>query len=388
MKGPLPRNEAARLEALRQYQILDTEPEVAFDDLTRLAAQLCSTPIALVSLVDESRQWFKSKVGLEATETPRDLAFCAHAILQPHEVLLVPDTLADERFTTNPLVNSAPYIRFYAGVPLITPQGHALGTLCVIDQVPRDLSQDQIEGLQTLGRQVMTQLQLRCHLVELEQATTVELKQVEQALNLSEQRFWSTFEHAAAGMAMTDLDGRFLEVNPSFCNYLGYTKAELLQLNFAEVIHSQSLQEASHQFQQAREGNRQSIDMDTAYLRKNDTTVWSHTTAAWVFDDGQRPLSCVAVIQDITERKRAEKALQLAHDQLEARVQERTADLAKANEELQAEMSERKRAEEDRDLFFTLSLADSLYGECHPFISLLNQFELKFIVAIRSNHGV
>jgi len=371
MKGPLSRNEAARLEALRQYQILDTEPEAAFDDLTRLAAQLCGTPIALVSFIDENRQWFKSKVGLEAAEIPRDLAFCTQAILQPEEVLLVPDTLADKRFATNPLVASAPYIRFYAGVPLITPQGHTLGILCVIDQVPRDLSQDQLEGLRTLGHQVMAQLQLRRHLVELERTTTAELNQVEQALHLSEQRFWSTFEHAAAGMAITDLDGRFLEVNPAFCNYLGYTKVELQQLNFAEVIHPQSWQETSQQFRQAREGNHQAIDLDTAYLRKDGTTVWSHTTAAWVFDDGPQPLSCVAVIQDITERKRAEEVLQQAHDQLEARVQERTADLAKANEELQAEITERKRAEADRDRFFTLSL-DLLCVAINGYFTRLN----------------
>ena len=121
MKAILPQNEMARLEALRQYQVLDTVCEAAFDDLTRLAAQICGTPIALISLIDEYRQWFKSKVGLDAESTSRDVAFCDHAIVQPNDILIVPDSLLDHRFATNPLVTSDPNIRFYAGAPLITP---------------------------------------------------------------------------------------------------------------------------------------------------------------------------------------------------------------------------------------------------------------------------
>jgi signal transduction histidine kinase/ActR/RegA family two-component response regulator len=166
MKALLPDNEAARLAALRDYQILDTDPEEAFDDLTRLATQICQTSIALISLVDECRQWFKSKVGLTATETPREVSFCNHALLQP-EILIVSDALADQRFATNPLVTCEPHIRFYAGVPLLTPQGHVLGTLCVIDHVPRQLSPEQVEALQVLARQVIIQLELRRNLVEL-----------------------------------------------------------------------------------------------------------------------------------------------------------------------------------------------------------------------------
>jgi diguanylate cyclase (GGDEF)-like protein len=160
MKAELPSNEALRLEALRSYRILDSLPEESYDDITILASEICGTSMAAVSLVDRTRQWFKSKVGLTIPETARDYAFCAHAILQ-HDITVITDAQADERFADNPFVIGEPWIRFYAGAPLVTANGEALGTLCVIDHVMRNLTQFQINSLGALSRQVMAQLELR-----------------------------------------------------------------------------------------------------------------------------------------------------------------------------------------------------------------------------------
>jgi two-component system NtrC family sensor kinase len=171
-----PANEAGRIAALEKYAILDSDPEQSFDDLTLLASFVCKTPIALISLVDEDRQWFKSRVGMDASETSRDIAFCSTAILQS-DVFVVPDALADERFRDNPLVVSDPHIRFYAGAPLINEDGYALGTLCVVDRTPRELAPEQREALKALSRLVLAQLEFRRNLILLKEALTDRTKE-------------------------------------------------------------------------------------------------------------------------------------------------------------------------------------------------------------------
>jgi GAF domain-containing protein len=169
MSFPLPPNEEQRLAALRRYRILDTDPEQGFDDLAQLAAYICKTPIALISLLDEERQWFKARVGLNINETARSMAFCSHAIMDA-DTFIVPDALQDQRFADNPLVRGQPHIRFYAGAPICTPEGDALGTLCVIDRQPRELTPEQRNALEALRRQVQAQLELRRNLEELSAA--------------------------------------------------------------------------------------------------------------------------------------------------------------------------------------------------------------------------
>lgn len=192
---PIPSNEAARQVALERYQVLDSPPERFYDDAATLAAAICGTPIAMVSLIDNERQWYKAKVGVDTTETHRRDAFCAHAIMTPDVPLVVNDALVDERFKDSALVTANPHIRFYAGAPLVTPEGQALGTLCVIDTIPRDITVAQLTALEALSRTVASHLEQRRHISELESlmlekdAKVEELEEYSQALEEASTRY-------------------------------------------------------------------------------------------------------------------------------------------------------------------------------------------------------
>lgn len=186
MPAPIPRNEAERLKSLQNLHILDTPSEAAYDDLTRLAAYVCDAPMATITLVDEDRQWFKSRIGITAQETPRSVSFCAHAIAQ-NELFVVPDATKDARFSGSPLVLDDPNIRFYAGMPIVSPEGFHVGTMCVLDKKPRELTEEKQVALRVLARQVAAQFQMRRQLLELKEARAKQTK-TEQRLRESQTR--------------------------------------------------------------------------------------------------------------------------------------------------------------------------------------------------------
>ena len=207
-----PATEDARLQALHAYAVLDTPPEAGFDDLVCLAQLLCEVPIALVSLVDARRQWFKARVGLGVSQTDRTVSFCGHAIHDPAELFVVEDTLADPRFAGNPLVVGEPRIRFYAGAPMVSPQGHAVGTLCVIDQRPRVLGEHQREGLLALARQGVAQLELRRALMLATQDSLTDTMTGianQRAFEVALRRHWARLAGSGEPLAvlLLDIDG-------------------------------------------------------------------------------------------------------------------------------------------------------------------------------------
>jgi PAS domain S-box-containing protein len=224
--APKPANEAERLQALHDLELLDTLPETAFDDIVQIASAVCGVPIALVSLVDSERQWFKARVGLGATETHRDLAFCAHAINTPDPVFEVPDACLDARFATNPLVTEAPSIRFYAGTPLLTPEGHAIGTLCVIDSVPQKLNPAQSEALVALGRRVMSEVELRSSVKRL-QGTRRELEQTRVVADQRAVLLESILESIPSAVIAVDAQQNLLVYNSAAAAITGFTAAEV-----------------------------------------------------------------------------------------------------------------------------------------------------------------
>jgi hypothetical protein len=207
--------EQHRIKVLRQYAVLDSEPEQEFDDLAAMAAHICGTPIALISLVDDNRQWFKSKVGLKINETPRSHSFCAHALENPDEILVVPDATRDDRFFKNPLVTGDPSIRFYAGAPLLTSEDAVLGTVCVIDRVPRELTETQQWMLRALSRQVVRKLENRHATIEAENVSVLpaglhDLDLIKlQALICADPTCWGVWFRLLSFLGRPILDQRF-----------------------------------------------------------------------------------------------------------------------------------------------------------------------------------
>ena len=306
MKAPVPPEESERLAALRRYEILDTAAEEAFDELTRLAAQVCRTPVALISFVDAERQWFKSKVGLDASETPREHAFCAHAILGP-DLFVVPDALADARFAENPLVTSDPSIRFYAGAPLTTREGLRVGTLCVIDRVPREITEEQRLTLGALARQAVTQMELRSAARELARLNREMEREVAERKRADREADFQArlLDMVEQAVIATDLSGRITYWNKYAERLYGWEAAEVLGRNVVEVTPSSATQAQAHEIMSSlREGQSWSGEFN---VRRRDGTVFpAQVTDSPIYDNDGRLVGVVGVSQDITRRMRAE----------------------------------------------------------------------------------
>jgi PAS domain S-box-containing protein len=245
---PVPSDETERLKALSAYNILDTLPQEEFDRLTQLASIICGVPIALISLIDENRQWFKSKIGLDVPETPRNISFCQYAIME-EQLFEVEDATQDDRFVNNPLVTSDPNIRFYAGYPLIDPHGYALGTLCVIDRKPRTLNKEQQQALNLLAKEVVSQI--------VQRQKSIEKDKLERLFNLSIDLI------CIAGM-----DGYFKKINPAFTAILGWTMEEMLEKPFVDFIHPADIAASQAQLEKLKKGEK-TIDYESRYKTKS-----------------------------------------------------------------------------------------------------------------------
>ena len=331
MKAPLPANEAERLAALRDLDILDTPPERAYDELSTLAARICQTPIALISLVDENRQWFKSRVGLTLGETPREEAFCAHTILQP-DLIVVPDASADERFANNPLVTSPPRIRFYAASPLVTTGGHALGTLCVIDYKPRELMPEQAEALRILSHQVMAQILLQkqlaestrsnAALAELNRALQAEVEQrvrAEWELSKSRERFELAVRGSQDGLWDWDLERNEVYYSPRWKSILGYEDHEISNglEEWEKRLHPAEREQVLAANYAHIAGLTQHYEYEFRLRHKDGSYRWILSRGVALRDKQGKAYRMAGSHADLTERKQMEAALRLANDRLD-----------------------------------------------------------------------
>lgn len=292
MKIPVPNNENDRLNALDYYQIMDTEKDVHFDRLTQLASEICDTPISLVSLVDGERQWFKSRVGLEAQQTPRDISFCQHAIMDV-KTFEVENAVEDERFANNVLVTGDPNIRFYAGHPLTDKNGYNLGTLCVIDREPKKLTDHQRKALKLLAEEVVSQIEHHKKRKDLE----------------SYRKF---FDLSLDYMCIAGTDGYFKSLNPTFAKELGYTEEELLSKPFVDFIHEDDVESTIMEVHKLSKGYK-TVGFVNRYKKKDGGYIHMH----WTCHPDPLTGELFATAHDITALTVAKNDLEKSNEELD-----------------------------------------------------------------------
>lgn len=311
MQNPeLPSNENQRLQELLTYQVLDTDDEVEFNFLVELASQICGTKIALISLIDSHRQWFKAKIGLEQNSTPRQLAFCAHAILNPNEPLIIQDAREDDRFKENPLVHGEPHVVFYAGIPLVTPSGHALGTLCAIDDKPRELSAQQLHGLRQLSRQVMHLLELRRLKIELEHKLAIEKK------------FKVLVEQGSDGVLIVSRSGLITYCSAGMTKITGLENQLLVKKHIHNFIHP--LDERLRLVLNPAIRSNSKLNKGTFSVRfktKTNDWLWTEATLTNMLED-VHVNGWLIVFRDISERVKSEQLIRSSEKRFKALVEE------------------------------------------------------------------
>ncbi|WP_421193565.1 PAS domain S-box protein [Aeromonas enteropelogenes] len=328
---PLPLDEKSRLERLRILGLLDREPIDQLDRLTRLITRHFSLPIAMVSLTDVDRQWFLSKSGVEMCEISREHSFCGHAILRP-DIMQVPDARRDPRFADNPLVTEAPHVVFYAGRPLRALDGVVLGTLCLVDQPPRQLDQAQCQDLDDFGRLVENTLH------DLERRHQV--RSLNQILEDKEHLFTLTFNQSSVGMALSSLEGQWLRANPGLERLLGYSEQAMLGLTWHDMTHPEDLVRELPLFEALIAGRRQDYRLEKRMIRADGSLCWVQLSVALCESRTVAP-HMIAVFADLSERKQAEAELLTLQQGLEQQVRERTHELSETVVQLHREMNER-----------------------------------------------
>ncbi|NBB85524.1 MAG: PAS domain S-box protein [Bacteroidetes bacterium] len=319
MAIPYPPDEAERLRALRAYDVLNTPPEASFDRLTRLAAAHFNVPIALITLLDENEQFFKSCVGLDTRRTSREVSFCTYTIVED-EVMVVEDATTDPRFRDNPLVTGEPGIRFYAGAPLKTPGGHNPGSLCLIDTTPRTFAKAEAETLADMAAMVVDELELRRTAREMEE---------------SEARYRSVVNSVQEIIFELDTEGRWRFVNPAWEDLLGYRTEDTMGRPFLNFIHPDDRDACTARFAEVACGDKASCKTEVRYVSAHGDTCWFEVNAWMMCDSAGQPRGISGTLYDLTERRAAEQTLRRAKGIADQLVEERTEQLVRTNQQLQ-----------------------------------------------------
>jgi PAS domain S-box-containing protein len=341
-------HEQARLAALRRYQILDTQPEQAYDNIAQLASFICGTSIALVNFIDENRQWFKAKLGIDVPEMPRSVGL-SYLCLECRDIVVVKDTLEHEEYAANPVVAGYPYVRFYAGVPLISPDGQIIGTLCAIDPSPRELNQQQIDALLALARQVITELELRRNLAE-KQRTEAFLRESDQRLKLALQ---------AAKLGSWQLDLKTMELSTSSQCHINFgllPETEFTYSKLLECIHPDDRTYMQERVRQAIE-NHDDYEAEYRCIWPDGSIHWVLARGVVICDAGKQPVRMIGVTLDVTERKQAEEELkqQNLRSQLFSEITLKIRESLQIEDILQTTVNEvQKLLQADRVLIFQL----------------------------------